>query len=628
MKKLSSASTVAARASRGAVALAVLAVIAGCAVTPAPVTKEEVSDRVKGDVTRMFEGQDPITAPITLDEALARALKYNLDYRLKRMESALALGLTDYASKDMLPQVLARAGYTDRNNDSGGYNRNIETQIRTFDNPTTSADRSSRQNSIGFSWNALDFGVSYYRAKQQGDQYLIAEERRRKVVQNLLQDVRASYWRALAAQKLSAQADDVLQRAQTALSRSREAESQKALSPGVALAYQRALLDATSLLSQRRQDLQYAKQELAALMNVPTGVNFEIAQAAEPKLAPMPKDLSKLEELALMQRPELREEDLRKRISAAEARKQLLSVLPNLTFNLGRQNDSNTLLYNNTWSEGGVNLAWNLMRLAAVPAMQDAQAAQTSVDDMRRAALSMAILTQARLGAERYRMALNDHELAVQASQVDQRLATFTKANVTAKLDSELEAIRTQARAVLGAFQQASAYSSAQIAYGRLYNALGFDPLPDDFEGDDLGQLKKRMRTYLDATDKDAYALSSQLMGQYASLSVKVVGVEDVPQNVRLTALTKDVLKRYDVAVDATSAQQMELSIKYTPAGAGMSRMQWTLTLKNETDKASKPKTLNFDALVHSDARPSVLETALSSALSARMDEIKQWMAS
>ena len=242
MKKLSSASTVTARASRGAVALAVLAVIAGCAVTPEPVTKEEVSDRVKGDVTRMFEGQDPITAPITLDEALARALKYNLDYRLKRMESALALGLTDYASKDMLPQVLARAGYTDRNNDSGGYSRNIIDRVESTV-PTTSADQTSRQKSIGFSWNALDFGVSYYRAKQQGDQYLIAEERRRKVVQNLLQDVRASYWRALAAQKLSAQADDVLQRAQTALSRSREAESQKALSPGVALAYQRALLD-------------------------------------------------------------------------------------------------------------------------------------------------------------------------------------------------------------------------------------------------------------------------------------------------------------------------------------------------------------------------------------------------
>ena len=627
MKKLSSSPSMAVRVSRGAVALAVLAVIAGCAVIPEPVTKEEVSERVKGDVARMFEGQDPITAPITLDEALARALKYNLDYRLKRMESVLALGLTDYASKDMLPQVLARAGYQERNNDSGGFSRNIIDRVESTV-PTTSADRSNSQTSIGFSWNALDFGVSYYRAKQQGDQYLIAEERRRKVVQNLLQDVRASYWRALAAQKLSAQADDVLQRAQTALSRSREAESQKALSPGVALAYQRALLDATSLLSQRRQDLQYAKQELAALMNVPTGVNFEIAQAPEPKLPPMPKDLFKLEELALMQRPELREEDLRKRISAAEARKQILSVLPNLTFNLGRQNDTNSLLYSNTWSEGGVNLAWNLMRLAALPAMKDAQAAQTSVDDMRRAALSMAILTQARLGAERYRMALHDHELAVQAAQVDQRLASFTKANVTARLESELEAIRTQARAVLGSFQQANAYSSAQIAYGRLYNALGFDPLADDFASNDLGELKQRMKAYLDATDKDAYALSSQLMGQYATLAVKVTGLEDAPQNIRLTALTKDVLKRYDVAVDPQSPHQLEVSIRYTPAGAGMSRMQWILTLNNRSDKVSKSKVLNFDALVYSDGRPSVMETALSSALSARMDEIKQWMRS
>ena len=47
------------------------------------------------------------------------------------------------------------------------------------------------------SWNLLDFGVSYYRARQQADQVLIAEERKRKVVQNILADTRNAYWRAL-----------------------------------------------------------------------------------------------------------------------------------------------------------------------------------------------------------------------------------------------------------------------------------------------------------------------------------------------------------------------------------------------------------------------------------------------
>jgi hypothetical protein len=141
----------------------------------------------------------------------------------------------------------------------------------------------------------------------------------------------------------------------------------------------------------------------------------------------------------------------------------------------------------------------------------------TETDQARRMALSMAILTQTRVSAERYRMALEDFKLADQAAQVDTRLAAFTRASVTAKLDSELEAIRTQARAVLGAYQRANAYANAHIAFGRLYNTLGFDPIADDFEGNDLAQLTQRVGAHLQATEKDAFALSSNLFGRAPS---------------------------------------------------------------------------------------------------------------
>jgi outer membrane protein TolC len=478
------------RLPRTLVALAVTAVVAGCSVTPKTITADEVRERVKSDTSRMYVDQAPIAAPITMEEAVARALKYNLDYRLKKMESALALGLTDYASYDMLPQMVASAGYTRRSNDSGGVSVGI-LDGELSDRPTTSDERTRSLRGIEFSWNVLDFGVSYYRARQQGDQFLIAEERRRKVVQNLLQDVRAAYWRALGAQRLSTQADEVLQRASLALNRSREAETQKIIPPGLALAYQRALLDATTLLNQRRQDLEFAKRELAALMNVPPGVDFKVAEANETALPAAPRDVAKLEEMSLLQRPELREEDFRKRITADEARKQILGMLPGITFNYGRRHDSNVFTYNNSWSEGGVSLAWNLMRLVALPALKDAQKYQEATDEARRMALSMAILTQTRVSAERYRMALEDFKLADQAAQVDARLAAFTKASVSAKLESELEAIRTQARAVLGAYQRANAYANAHIAFGRLYNTLGFDPIADDFDGNDLAQADR-----------------------------------------------------------------------------------------------------------------------------------------
>lgn len=606
---------------RTLVALAVTAVVAGCSVTPRALTADEVRDRVKEDTARMYENQAPISAPVSLEEAVARAMKYNLDYRLKKMESALAMGLTDYASYDMLPQVVASAGYSSRNNYSGGTSIGI-LDGEVSDRPTSSDERNRSLRGIEFSWNVLDFGVSYYRARQQGDQFLIAEERRRKVVQNLLQDVRAAYWRALGAQRLNAQADEVVQRASLALNRSREAETQKVIPPNLALAYQRALLDATTLLNQRRQDLDFAKRELAALMNVPPGVDFRVAEATETALPAAPRDLVKLEETALLQRPELREEDFRKRITADEARKQILAMLPGISLSYGRKHDSNVFLLNNSWTEGSANIAWNLMRLVALPSLKDAQKYQEATDQARRMALSMAILTQTRVSAERYRMALEDFKLADQAAQVDARLAAYTKASVTAKLDSELEAIRTQARAVLGAYQRANAYANAHIAFGRLYNTIGFDPIADDFEANDLPALTQRVKGHLQATEKDAFALSSNLFGRAPSVNVQLAGINDPVQQVRMKALVTEFLSRHQIETDAQNGRPLQLAFESTDR-AGLEKAAWVL---NMTDEAGQQQQARFATTIPANARASIYEASLTAALNANMGDLKNWL--
>lgn len=122
-------------------------------------------------------------------------------------------------------------------------------------------------------------------------------------------------------------------------------------------------------------------------------------------------------------------------------------------------------------------MSWNLMRLAALPSLEKAQEKQVKTDEARRMALAMAI-DQVRVGVERYRLAMTDLQIADTSAQVDQRLADYAKASVTARLDSDLEAVRTQTRALLGNYQRANAYANAQIAYGRIYNSVGLDPCP------------------------------------------------------------------------------------------------------------------------------------------------------
>jgi outer membrane protein TolC len=608
------------RAPRAIAAIFAIAALAGCAVNPAPATTDEVMSRVKDDVSRMYVGQDPITGPVTFEEAVARALKYNLDYRLKKMESALAFGVANQATYDMLPNLVASAGYRSRDNDSGGTSVGIVDRVISL-RPSTSEERRHSLAGAEFSWNALDFGVSYYRARQQSNQFLIAEERRRKVVQNMIQDVRTAYWRALGAQRLLAQTNSILERARTALARSREAEAQRLISPVQALTYQRALLDAITLLNQRRQDLEYARRELAALMNIEPGVDFVLAEMPEPKLPPAPKDVRKLEDTALLQRPELREEDFRKRITADEARKQLLSLFPNLSFDVGAQHDSNNLLYNNSWAQGGINLSLNLMKLFSLPAVQRNQEQQEKVDQVRRMALSMAVMTQVRIGAVRYGLALEDFRLADEAAQVDKRLADYTRASVTSRLDSELEAIRTQARAVLGAYQRMAAYGAAQVAFAQLYNSVGIDPLADNFEGDSLPALTERVRALLKATESEALPLTSNLFGRTPEVSVHVAGVKDPVGLARMTAQVKEFLARNDMEIgDKGASLTFRLGLD---AKDGLEKASWSITAADS--KGNVIGEAVHVATLPNQPRESALEAALSAAMVSNLPQLRGW---
>lgn len=460
-------------------AAAVAMLLAGCAVTPVPLTDGEVRSRTNSDQFKIYSEQEPVFKPIGLNEAVARSLKYNLDYRLKLMEAALSAGLAEVAHYDMLPNLVASAGYTTRNNDSGGTSVRIDTGAVSLV-PSTSQERARRLNGADFSWNILDFGLGYYRARQKANEVLIAEERRRRVVQNILQDVRSAYWRAVGAQRLARDGEKLMERVRSALERSRAAETQGLLSPKDALTYQRLLLDAVQLLTTRRQELEFAKRELAALMNITPGTEFTVVEADEPELMPAPMNVAELEELALLNRPELREEDYRHRINADEARRQLLALMPGLGLTVSSQHDSNRYLHNANWVESSARVTFNLFRALSYPALSDSHDAQRKSDEARRLSLSMAILTQVRVAVERYRLTLADLEIAKESSQVDQRMAAYARAALTAQADSELELIRAETRALNSEFQRYAAYANAQGAFGRIYNSLGLEVVPPD----------------------------------------------------------------------------------------------------------------------------------------------------
>ena len=454
----------------------------------------------------MFEGQDQVAGPLTLSEAVARAIKYQAEHRQRRMEEALASAQLDVAQFDLLPKLMVNAGYSTRNNDAFGFGFSPDGTIAA--NPSASQERTRNTASIGLAWNLLDFGVSYFRARQVADQKLIAEERRRKAVQTLMHDVRVAWWRAEAAERLLPAADALLGEIEQAIDKTRHIESRKLLPPVQTATLRRALLDLNQQIAFRRQDLAQSRIELAALINVPPGDELHIAapQRSAREVLDLTADLDKLETLALESRPEIAEEGYRARISADEARKALVALLPNLSLDLSRNYDSNRFLLNNMWSSAGVNVALNLVKAFSLPALNRSEQAQRLADEARRQAVAMAVLTQTRLAAVRYTLVADEYLIWDEAARDDDLIVQYLFSSEKVGIDTELELIRARARALASQINRDLAFANLQASVARLFNSVGFDAVPRDDEAKAIAELSGQVESRFEALERASFS--------------------------------------------------------------------------------------------------------------------------
>jgi outer membrane protein TolC len=468
-------------------------ILGGCAIHPRPLTLEQRQATLAADSQAMFAAQEPVSGPITLDEAMARALKYNLDHRVKMMEEALAQRQLDLSSFDLLPQLTAAAGYTTRDNVLASSSQDVTTGQQSLV-PSTSSEQTARRADLGLSWNVLDFGVSYYGAQQQADRVLAAQQRRRKVVQLLMQQTREAYWQAAGAQKLQAQIEPLLTQAQQALGDSRAIETQGLKDPLQSLGYQRELLSLVLQLEAIRDELAQAKPKLASIMNLEPGRPFELAPPddfAEPQLAIAPE---KMEETALLNRPELIEASYNERIGLNETHKAMAKLLPGIELSVGAHYDSNDFLVNNEWRDAGLQVSWNLLNLLNAGHIKAAAKAQYDLAREQRLALNMAVLTQVHVAYIDYASRRQQFEWTQQLNAVEQRILEHTRNATAADAQGKLAEIRAATSALMAELRLYQSYAAYQGAYGQMVATLGLDPVPATVAGHDLPSLEHAIR--------------------------------------------------------------------------------------------------------------------------------------
>ncbi len=469
-------------------------VLAGCATTPRPITMEERSQTLPQERAAMLKDQEPLNGAVTLDEAMARALKYNLDYRLKLMEEALSRRQLDLAHIDLLPRLSVGAGYGTRNNENGASSINLATGAQSLA-PSTSTDRTRTTVDLGLSWNVLDFGVSYYQSHQQADRWLVAQERRRKTVHQVMQQVRQAYWQAAGAQLLENKIGPVLAAARSALANSRKIEAEKLQAPLDTLNYQRQLLDIIRQFEAINDELSQAKPRLASLMSLEPGKAYQLAIPADLKAPQFQLPIAKMEEIALLRRPDLMEARYNERIGVIETKKALVKLFPGVEISLGQHYDSNDFLVNNSWRDAGLRVSWNLFNVLNAPTIRGTAEAQRDLAISQRMALSMAVLTQTHVAYRDYTGRLSQYALVSEMDGVEQRILMHTRNATKADAQGKLQEVKAAASALMSELRLYQSYGALQGAYGQMLSTLGLDPLTPTIDSHDLAAVRAAVGT-------------------------------------------------------------------------------------------------------------------------------------
>jgi outer membrane protein, multidrug efflux system len=469
--------------------------LSACAVPSDPMSVADMRTRTKADLEKLFARQEPITGPLTVHDVMARVLKYNLDNKLKVMEQALSQRQVDVADMSLLPRMATTAGYVSRSNESASSSKSITTGKQSLET-STSQDQLRRTADLTMAWNILDFGVSYVGAMQQRDRALVAEERRRKVVHNILQDARAVYWRAVAAERMQGRIGPLLQRIDRGLKDSRSINEMKLTSPVDALTYQKQLLKTRQQLLDLQKELQVAKAQLATLMDLPpsTDVPLLVAKRSDKDVPKIRLDPEKIEEIALLRRPELVEEAYQARIGANETRKAMLRMLPGIELSFGVNFDSNSFLLYNRWADYGARTVWNLFNVFTGPSNIALAEAQENFIETRRLALSMAVLTQSRVSWLRWRQAVDGWKVAQEIEKIERGLAAQMRSEVDAERRGELAALQSAFDALLAELGADLAFAETQNAAGNILVSMGFDPLPADLNSDALPDIAAALK--------------------------------------------------------------------------------------------------------------------------------------
>lgn len=474
------------------IVLAACLIGVGCNAPTAPrMTPAEI---IQDDLNKIYP-EAGIQA-LTLEDAIERALEYNLDARIAEQDYQVAMSDADLQKLSALPSITAKADFLTRSNPGASSSQSTITGTQSLE-PSISTEQSRFTSLLEMNWNVLDSVVNIYRSKSAVDRAIIAQERARKVRQNIIMDVYSAYWRTAVSRELGQSMTVLLAQAEEQLQNLDAARTAGDLDQSRIYSSEIQLLEKRANLISVYENFSLSEIELKALISYPLNVPLVLEYPENifdfDSFMNIKGSAEDFVDFALKKRPEIAEELLNKKIAERDVKLQIYETIPGLSFLVGANYDENQFLADKNWISLTASLAQNINNMITYTTRMERAKNQEALADARRRALIAAVAAQVYISKSL-------HEQANRRYNTLDRLAdkyTDEAARLNRRRDvgliGGLEYVNISMDALIAEMKHLNSAAEVHATFARFANSIGFD--------------------FSDYKRLDLFALSQQRMG-------------------------------------------------------------------------------------------------------------------
>lgn len=452
--------------------------LSGCATTAVQYNANNV-ENITDSLLRPQAAELEVSGPLNIDQVRARTLAHNSEYARSQTQLMETVRKAGKRGKDLLPQVYASSYGTWRNNASASVGVKVDDTSGSMpEDFYTAQDQAVAISNFTTSWDLLEIGLSGFKANRRAINAYSQGEQNQYLCNKLMVDVENAYWRAVAFEQAEKKADWLKSRVTYALNLSQKRADKNPDTKLAELMFQRELIDINRWYQSLYRSLIAAKPDLARLMNLPAGTDFDLQSTRLPSdLGELgKKDAINLISAAYKNRPEIRQSLYKSDLTELKNEEDLWRHLPAMRFFIGGNSNSNSFVLNSNFASAGASLSWDLLRMGQIGETKRNGKIALAEDKCQTEILASAIMAQVMIAREQMHKLDYDLTLAWKALSIQGEITDDLRADVASGKKPETYLVKEELMRELSFIREQMARAELHTAKARLQQSVGLVP--------------------------------------------------------------------------------------------------------------------------------------------------------